>query len=146
MTHSNRANRVWLRLEQMFGDDLRMAYPSGMTEAMAQVVDRVDDETVKDGLARIKLMRRPPNLREFSEALSSTPAPQARPNLMPALVAYATKHLNLTARQLRDPWTWVYEGDPRPGSQYFGIRGVRIPADNDEGRAEIILPVDVLHV
>ena len=146
MKLSKRAERVWQRLEQIFGDDLRMAYPSGMTEAMAQVVDRVDDETVKEGLARIKLMRRPPNLREFSEALSSIPAPQARPNLMPALVAYATKHLNLTARQLRDPWTWVYEGDPRPGSQYFGIRGVRIPADNDEGRAEIILPVDVLHV
>ena len=145
MKLSKRAERVWQRLEQIFGDDLRMAYLSGMTEAMAQVVDRVDDETVKDGLARIKLMRRPPNLREFSDAMSSTPAPQARPNLMPALVAYATKHLNLTARQLRDPWTWVYEGDPRPGSQYFGIRGVRIPADNDEGRAEIILPVDVLH-
>ena len=144
MKLSKRAERVWQRLEQIFSDDLRMAYPSGMTEAMAQVVDRVDDETVKDGLARIKLMRRPPNLREFSEAMSSTPAPQARPNLMPALVAYATKHLNLTARQLRDPWTWVYEGDPRPGSQYFGIRGVRIPADNDEGRAEVILPVDVI--
>ena len=146
MKLSKRAERAWQRLEQIFSDDLRMAYPSGMTEAMAQVVDRVDDETVKDGLARIKLMRRPPSFMEFQALLSSTPHAPQRPNLMPALVAYATKHLNLTARQLRDPWTWVYEGDPRPGSQYFGIRGVRIPADNDEGRAEIILPVDVLHV
>lgn len=145
MTHSNRANRVWLRLEQMFGDDLRTAYLSGMTDAMAQVVDRVDDQAVKDGLARIKGMRRPPNLREFSEAMGSMPAPLSQPSPMAALTAYATKHLNLTDRQLRSPWTWTHEGSARSGSTHFAITGVRIPADEVEGRAEIVLPVDVLH-
>ena len=145
MNLSTRASRVWARMEQLYGASLIGAYPAGMTEAMAQVVDRVDNETVKEGLAKMKQLRRPPSFMEFQALLSSTPHAPQRPNLMPALVAYATKNLNLTARQLRDPWTWVYEGDPRPGSQYFGIRGVRIPADNDEGRAEIILPVDVLH-
>ena len=143
MKLSPRANRVWLRLEQMFGDDLRIMHPNGMADAMAQVVDRVDDETVKEGLMRIKGMRRPPNLREFSEAMDSIPLVSA-PNLMPALVAYAMKNLNLTEAQYTQPWTWLHEGDARPGSTTFRILGARIPGDPQNQREEIFVPISVL--
>ena len=144
MSHSKRASRVWQRMEQMFGAALNAAYPLGMTDAMAQVVDRLEDQSVKDGLARMKGMRRPPTLMEFQRVMDSTPAVQVRPNPMMALVAYATKNLSLTDRQLRSPWTFLYEGDARAGSMSFVICGVRIPADLAEGRDEITVPVEAL--
>jgi hypothetical protein len=144
MKLSPRADRVWQRMEQIFGDNLRVMHPNGMSEAMAQVVDRVDDQAIKDGLARIKQMRRPPNLREFSEAMDSMPKPLASPDVMGRLVTYAMKNLNLSEAQYTRPWTWLYEGDSRPGTVFFAIKGVKIPGDPDRGRAEIVLPVDVL--
>lgn len=145
MNLSTRANRVWQRMEQLFGPALNAAYPTGMSDAMAQVVDRVDNDAVKAGLAKMKQMRRPPSFMEFQGLMESTPLPQPKPSPMAALTAYATKHLNLTERQLRSPWTWTHEGSARSGSTHFAITGVRIPADEVEGRAEIVLPVDVLH-
>ena len=144
MNHSKRAIRVWQRMEQMFGSTLNAAYPLGMTDAMAQVVDRLDDQAVKDGLGRMKAMRRPPTLMEFQRVMDSTPAPQTAPSPMYALVTYAVKHLHLTERQLRETWTYLYDGDARAGSLSFAIRGVRIPGDSAAGREEIIVPVDMV--
>jgi hypothetical protein len=144
MKISPRAERVWLRMEQLFGDNLKLLHPTGMPDSWAQVVDRVDDQTVKEGLARLKHFRRPPSPREFSEVMDSLPTPASAPNLMPRLVDYAMKNLNLTQQQYGVPWTWVYEGDSRPGSSHFAIRGVRIPSDPQAGRAEIFLPIEVI--
>jgi hypothetical protein len=131
-------------MEQMFGPALNASYPKGMTESMAQVVDRSADEAVKEGLARMKSMRRPPTLVEFQRVMDSTPSPQATRNVMNELVAYATKHLSLTSRQLREPWTFVFEGDARANTVAFIIQGVRIPADHDAGKPEIMLHVQTL--
>jgi len=144
MNLSRRAARVWARLEQIFGPALNAAYPLGMSEGMAQVVDRAEDEAVKDALMRIKAMRRPPSVIEFQALMEGTPQTQSKPNIMPALVAYATKNLSLSENQLKAPWTWLYEGHPFPGSMFFAIRGVRIPADEKEGRGEIVLTAEVL--
>lgn len=144
MNHSKRAVRVWQRMEQVFGPTLNASYPLGMTDAMAQVVDRLDDQAVKDGLGRMKAMRRPPSLMEFQRVMDSAPATQTAPSPMYALVAYATKHLALTDRQLRDPWTFLHEGEARSGSLNFAVRGVRIPADETKGRAAITVSVENL--
>jgi len=144
MKISPRAERVWLRMEQLFGDNLKLLHPTGMPDSWAQVVDRVDDQTVKEGLARLKHFRRPPSLREFSEVMDSTPKPLVSPDVMGRLVTYAMKNLNLSEAQYTRPWTWLYEGDSRPGTVFFAIKGVKIPGDPDRGRAEIVLPVDVL--
>lgn len=144
MKPSARADRAWQRLVQIFGNAIEDMYPNGIPADWAQVIDRVDDATVREGLATIKTFRKPPTFAQFQAAMSSTPAAPPAPNPMPALVAYATKNLHLTETQLRQPWKWLYAGDSRPGSQHFGIVGVVIPADFDTGAAAITLHVDAL--
>jgi hypothetical protein len=126
-----RAERVWKRMVQMFGDKLTGMHPRGMPLAMAQVVDRVDDETVINGLSVMNGMKQPPGIEEFQRVMSSTPAVTANPNRMPALTAYVVANCRLTPYQTRHPWTWLGQGNSREKSQNFGIVGVRIPDDPD---------------
>lgn len=131
MNLTPRAERVWKRMVQMFGEKLTGMYPRGMPLAMAQTVDRVDDETVINGLSVMNGMKQPPGIEDFQRILSSTPSTVINPNRMPALTAYIMANYRLTPHQTRHPWTWLGQGNPREKSQNFGIVGVRIPDDPD---------------
>lgn len=137
MKPSARADRAWQRLIQIFGEAMQARHPDGIPADWAQVIDRVDDSTVREGLATIKTFRKPPTFAQFQAAMSSTPAAPPAPNPMPAMVAYVIANYRLSGHQLRSQWTWLYGGDSRPGSQNFGIVGVRIPSDADEGKPEL---------
>ena len=131
MNLSDRAHRAWKRMQQMFGDKLTAAHPHGMPYAMAQVIDRVNNEAVVAGLAEMSCMKHPPTISEFERIMGSTPAPTATPNRMVLLTAYVMANYRLTPHQTRHPWTWLGQGNPREKSQNFGIVGVRIPDDPD---------------
>jgi len=131
MNLTPRADRVWKRMVQMFGENLTAMYPRGMPSAMAQTVDRVDDATVIDGLSVMRGMKQPPGIEEFQRIMSSAPAPTAAPNRMAALTAYVMANYRLTPHQTRHPWTWLGQGNPREKSQNFAVVGVRIPDDPD---------------
>ena len=131
MTLTPRADRAWQRMVQMFGDKLTVLHPRGMPAAMAQVIDRVDNETVIRGLAEMGQMRQPPSVADVERVMSSTPNAAPNPNRMAALTAYVMANYRLTPHQTRHPWTWLGQGNPREKSQNFGIVGVRIPDDPD---------------
>ena len=131
MSISPRAERAWQRMVQMFGEKLTTLHPRGMPAAMAQIIDRVDNDTVVRGLAEMAQMRQPPSVADVAQVMSSTPAPTANPNRMAALTAYVMANYRLTPHQTRHPWTWLGQGNPREKSQNFGIVGVRIPDDPD---------------
>ena len=131
MTLTPRADRAWQRMVQMFGDKLTVLHPRGMPPAMAQIIDRVDNETVIRGLAEMGQMRQPPSVADVERVMSSTPNAAPNPNRMAALTAYVMANYRLTPHQTRHPWTWLGQGNPREKSQNFGIVGVRIPDDPD---------------
>ena len=133
MNLTPRAERVWKRMVQMFGDKLTGVYPRGMPLAMAQVVDRVDDATIINGLSVMNGMKQPPGIEEFQRIMSSTPVTSASPNRMPALTAYVMANYRLTPYQTMTPWTWLAQGNPREKTQNFEVVGVRIPDDPDTG-------------
>jgi len=144
MTLSPRADRAWQRMVQMFGDKLTTLHPRGMPAAMAQIIDRVDNETVVRGLADMGQMRQPPSVADVERLMSSTPAVTANPNRMPALTAYVVANCRLTPYQTRHPWTWLAQGNPREKSQNFGVVGVRIPDDPDTGTLGFTVDMAVL--
>lgn len=144
MNLTPRAERVWKRMVQMFGDKLTGMYPRGMPLAMAQVVDRVDDATVINGLSAMNGMKKPPGIDEFQQVMSSTPATSASPNRMPALTAYIMANYRLTPYQTMTPWTWLAQGNPREKTQNFGVVGVRIPDDPDTGAPGFTVDMAVL--
>lgn len=131
MSISPRADRAWQRMVQMFGDKLTVLHPRGMPPAMAQVIDRVDNETVIRGLAEMGQLRQPPSVADVERVMSSTPNAAPNPNRMAALTAYVMANYRLTPHQTRHPWTWLGQGNPREKSTNFGIVGVRIPDDPD---------------
>ena len=129
MSISPRAERAWQRMVQMFGEKLTTLHPRGMPAAMAQVIDRVDNDTVVRGLAEMAQMRQPPSVADVAQVMSSAPAVASNPIRMPALTAYVMANYRLTPHQTRHPWTWLGQGNPREKSQNFAIVGVRIPDD-----------------
>lgn len=131
MNISPRADRAWQRMVQLFGDKLTTLHPRGMPAAMAQIIDRVDNDTVIRGLAAMAEMRQPPTAADLAQVMSSAPTVASNPNRMPALTAYIMANYRLTPHQTRHPWTWLGQGNPREKSQNFGIVGVRIPDDPD---------------
>ena len=131
MSLSPRAERAWQRMVQMFGEKLTTLHPRGMPAAMAQIIDRVDNDTVIRGLAEMSQMRQPPSVADVAQVMSSTPAPTTAPNRMAALTAYVMANYRLTPHQSRHPWTWLGQGNPREKSTNFAIVGVRIPDDPD---------------
>lgn len=128
---SPRADRAWQRLVQMFGQQMLTLYPRGMPDNMAQVIDRVDNETVVRGLAALSQLNRTPTVADVAQAMSSTPAAAPSRNRMGDLTAYIMQNYRLTGYQTRTPWTWLAQGNPREKSQNFAVVGVRIPDDPD---------------
>ena len=88
MTLTPRADRAWQRMVQMFGDKLTVLHPRGMPPAMAQIIDRVDNETVIRGLGEMGEMRQPPRVAEVERVLSSSPSTVMKPHRMPEETAY----------------------------------------------------------
>ena len=144
MTLTPRADRAWQRMVQMFGDKLTVLHPRGMPPAMAQIIDRVDNETVIRGLAEMGQMRQPPSVADVERVMSSTPSTVINPNQMAALTAYVVANYRLTPHQTRHPWTWLGQGNPREKSQNFGIVGVRIPDDPDTDMPGFTVYMEVL--
>ena len=144
MTLSPRADRAWQRMVQMFGDKLTTLHPRGMPAAMAQIIDRVDNDAVVRGLAEMSQMRQPPSVADVQRVMSSVPAATASPNRMPALTAYIMANYRLTPFQTMTPWTWLAQGNPREKTQNFGVVGVRIPDDPDTGAPGFTVDMAVL--
>ena len=141
MSADNRVERFWLRLEQRFGDTLGVHYPQGIPSRVGDLVRSAENSQVKLVLSNLTNLRKPPTVREMEAAFGVMPI-EPRTNPMPALVGYVMRNFALSQRQVRTQWTWLYGGDPRPGSQHFGIVGVRIPADEEEGKPELTVRVD----
>jgi hypothetical protein len=123
MNLTPRAERVWKRMVQMFGDKLTGMYPRGMPASMAQVIDRVNDNAVISGLAVLAKLKQPPGIAEFEQAMGSVPAPPTKPTRTALMVGYIVDTRPLTAKQRAMPWTWVQVGGL--------IHSVRVPPDGD---------------
>ena len=121
MTLSLRAERVWKRMEQMYGSRLTAMYPRGMPASMAQVIDRVNDNAVISGLAVLAKLKQPPGTTEFEQAMGSVPAPPIKPTRTALMIGYIVDTRPLTAEQRAIPWTWVQVGGL--------IHSVRVPSD-----------------
>lgn len=133
---SDRANRVWLRMQQMFGDKLRAMYPAGMPHAMAQTVDRVDDDTVKNGLSAMSKMKQPPTGIQFEQVMGSVPAEPPKPNMMGLLTQYVVDYCKPSLKQLQMPWTWKWNG--------ACISSVEIPPDGSKSGFSV--SIDILQM
>lgn len=134
MNLSDRAGRAWKRMQQMFGDKLAAAHPHGMPHAMAQVIDRVNNDAVVNGLAEMSRMKHPPTISEFERIMGSAPVEPPKPNMMGLLTQYVVDYCKPSLKQLQMPWTWKWNG--------ACISSVEIPADGIKNGFSV--SVDVL--
>ena len=123
MKLSDRAQRFWLRLEQLFGPSLNAMYPRGMPAAMAQNIDRVNNDAVVNALAAINDLKQPPGIDDVERLTSSISVAPTKPNRLGLMVAYVVNNYRLTREQRAAPWTWVQSGG--------GIHAVVVPAIDD---------------
>jgi hypothetical protein len=126
-TPSARAARVWQRLTEWYGVRLAESYGATIPADWAEVVNDVDNDTVKRGLAiiRARYVQHPPTLPQFDQAMRPLgnmqklgPSPSER------LCAHIMKQHGdkLTLRQRARPWTYI-------GTPAGEISGVVIDAD-----------------
>lgn len=133
---SHLAREIWKRfgswygvdaLERKFGD---AKPPSDWCEAVDAIgKERID---IVMSLVRSKYPQFLPSLPEFEQLdRQSRPRPATgplRPSTQYLLNCYVMKHFPLEPMQLAAPWTYLYRGNPYPGSTDFEITGAIVPA------------------
>jgi hypothetical protein len=138
---SKRAKQLWQRLIEWYGTRIVEQYGAAPPADWCCIVDELDNTAVKRGLSiiRARHIQHPPTLPEFDQAMrpKQDSAPQG-PNPAERLCAYVLKtyRSNLTAKQIRVPWTYLGNGE--------GITGVVVPADGDRPGYRVML-ADIGH-
>lgn len=140
---SPRSKHLWKRLTEWYGTRILETYGELPPPDWCDVIDSVDNDAVKKGLAtiRTKYLTFPPTLPEFEAAVKPPRARSANKvqTVQERLCAYVARNYwdMLTPAQQRGPWTYI--GTTSAGKAPEGMRedwgveitGVVIAADGD---------------
>lgn len=125
---SARAKKFWARMREWYGVRVVEQYGDTPPDDWRRIIDSTDNETVKRGLAiiRSRYFDHPPTFPQFEQAMRPAAMVNQGPSPGDLLCAYVMKTYGskLTAKQIREPWTYF-------GSAAGEIAGVSIPADGD---------------
>lgn len=136
------AERLWLRLGEMFGTRFAESYGPQPPRSWVEAVGDLRYDQIAGALVRIRNanLAHPPTLPEFIGYAKNIVQAATGERVQARLVAYAVKHCRLTERQLAAPWAWLYRGDASSrNAEPFAIAGVVIPADGDAPRHRILV-------
>lgn len=123
---SARSRRVWQRLTEWYGTRMVEQYGEVPPSDWCEVVDDSDNESVRRGLAhiRVRFPQHPPTLPQFEQVMRPVQVSRG-PTVADRLCEHVMREHggSLTPTQIRSPWTYL--GAPE------GIIGVIVPADGE---------------
>jgi hypothetical protein len=133
---SARSKRVWRRFIEWYGARVVDQYGKEPPEDWRRIVDSTDNGTVKLGMSiiRSRYVDHPPTFPQFEQVMRPAVTINQGPNPAEILCAYAMKThgSRLTAKQIREPWTYF-------GTETGETSGVWIPADGDSAAIRVTM-------
>ena len=151
---SPRANRVWGKLQDWYGDALDQ-YGPFPPEDWCEVIDAASNEAERIAMSEIRAKHTafPPRFPEFDAIFSRISRPQtvSGPSIMERLIDFVIRTKPLTRNQQRG-WTFVGQEFDSPGldgkmrhRHGVNITGIVIPPDGDSPGYRVMLADLDLH-